>query len=323
MKNNLFLFITIFPIVLSAQFDPPAGQAGSKAIHKDDASFINWATGSTVTRGPQNIAVNNSALANVGTNTNATGKAENSVVSLGDGGSSILTFEKPITNGTGADFAVFENSFNDTFLELAFVEASSDGVNYFRFPATSNTPADTQVGSFGSVDATKINNLAGKYKALYGTPFDITDLPDSPLLNKNAITHIKVIDVIGTINTTYATYDSVGNIVNDPYPTAFGSGGFDLDAVGVINELNILGTQNVNANKISIYPNPASDYIFIKNIKNPATINLYDGNGKLVKTSKISENQRLEIRDLPVGTYFAQIIYNNQIKESLKIIKSK
>ena len=35
------------------------------------------------------------------------------VVSLGRGGSIILTFDPPVENGEGWDFAVFENSFND------------------------------------------------------------------------------------------------------------------------------------------------------------------------------------------------------------------
>ena len=57
------------------------------------------------------------------------------VVSLGDGGSITLTFAHPLSDGTGPDLAVFENAFNDTFLELAFVEVSSDGANFVRFPA--------------------------------------------------------------------------------------------------------------------------------------------------------------------------------------------
>jgi hypothetical protein len=115
-------------------------------------------------------------------------------------GSAILTFQNPISNGTGFDFAIFENSFNDVFLELAFVEVSSDGVNYIRFPATSNTQTTTQIGPFDNTgDATKLNNLSGKYRAQYGTPFDLQELTGNPLLNINAITHIKIIDVVGSI----------------------------------------------------------------------------------------------------------------------------
>ena len=81
-------------------------------------------------------------------------------MSLGDGGVAILTFKYPIKNETGNDFAVFENSFNDTFLELAFVEVSSDGIHYFRFPAVSNTQDTLQMGNDASIDARHLNNLA-------------------------------------------------------------------------------------------------------------------------------------------------------------------
>jgi hypothetical protein len=198
---------------------------------------VAWATGATVVQGPQNITNPNGPFANVGSAEAATGAPDGSgIVSLGDGGNAILTFAQPIANGAGFDFAVFENSFSDTFLELAFVEVSSDGVNFFRFPAHSETQTATQVDGFGNIDCRFINNLAGKYRANFGTPFDLSDIPDNPLLNKDRITHVKVIDVIGTIDPQYASRDSFGNIVNDPYPTPFGSCGFDLDAVGVINQ---------------------------------------------------------------------------------------
>jgi hypothetical protein len=62
------------------------------------------------------------------------------------------------------------------YLELAFVEVSSDGINYFRFPATSLTPTDNQVSNTAYMNAANINNLAGKYIGGYGTPFDLDEL---------------------------------------------------------------------------------------------------------------------------------------------------
>ena len=214
-----------------------AGTAGSSAIHYTDPSFIDWATGCEVTRGYQSIAAK-TAYATYGTASDAIGTADNAIVSLGDAGSAVLTFDKAVTNGLGYDFAVFENSFSSTFLELAFVEVSSDGTNYFRFDAVSETPTTTQVGSFGNVDPTCLNNLAGKYQAYYGTPFDLGELAGkSPLLDVNSVTHVRIVDAVGSITSDYCTYDSRGNIVNDPWPTAFASGGFDLDAVGVIHQV--------------------------------------------------------------------------------------
>ncbi len=239
IKITLVL-VTLCGTVLAGPYAPAAGQAGSTAIHKDSASLLSWATGVEVTRGPVDITDLSKGYASYGTANNALGKAEGTstgVVSLGDGGMATLTFDKAITNGPGSDFAVFENGFGDTFLEIGFVEVSSDGSNFFRFDAVSLTPTETQVGGFGALDTTNLHNFAGKYRQGYGTPFDLDELADIAGLDVDNITHVRVIDVIGTIDDNYATYDSLGNKVNDPYSTPFSSGGFDLDAIGVINEV--------------------------------------------------------------------------------------
>ncbi|QQE10229.1 PEP-CTERM sorting domain-containing protein [Planctomycetota bacterium] len=226
--------------VYAGDFDPAAGQSGSLAIHMDDTAFVAWATDIELQRGPVDITNASSALANYGSPDMALGKATGSsydVVSLGDSGSATLTFNKPITNGQGADFAIFENSFSDTFLEFAFVEVSSDGANFFRFDSISQTQTDTQINGFGITDPTNIYNLAGKYKQGFGTSFDLDQLLNNDGLDVNAITHVKVIDVVGSIDEAYGSKDSLGNMINDPFTTPFSSSGFDLDAVGVINQL--------------------------------------------------------------------------------------
>ena len=223
------------------------GQPGSTAIAGSDPAFVEWATGwSDLTRGYQNISNTSAGFVNFGAATNALGPADAtldapySVVTLGDGGSITLTFDHPIVNGPGNDFAVFENAVTDTFLELGFVEVSSDGVNFFRFNAVSLTQTNSQIPSFGSVDTTSIRNLAGKYRAGYGTPFDLDELRGiSPQLNVNHIVAVRVKDVVGSINPSYGTTDSLGNLINDPWSTPFPTGGFDLDAIGVLNRLNL------------------------------------------------------------------------------------
>ena len=55
------------------------------------------------------------------------------VVSLGDGGEAVLYFNPPIKNGSGADFAIFENGFQDHYMEFGFVEVSSNGLDFFDF----------------------------------------------------------------------------------------------------------------------------------------------------------------------------------------------
>jgi len=219
-----------------------AGPFPSSGISSSDPRFVGFATGvSSLVRGPQDISDPASPPASFGVAGNALGAPDGGFgfVSLGDGGQITLTFGAPIFNGPGPDFAVFENGFavsGRVFAELAFVEVSSNGVDFFRFPSVSLTQTTTQIGSFDTLDPSDIHNLAGQFPAPEGTPFDLQDLVGvSPLLDAGAITHVRIIDVVGALDSRLRTLDSLGNPVNDPFPTPFASGSFDLDAVGAIN----------------------------------------------------------------------------------------
>lgn len=211
---------------LAGYYAPAAGQAGSTAIYMNDAAFVGWATGW------EDYNVGSNVDAGWRTPDKALGKAIGSsydIVCLGRGGSITMTFADPIANGSGDDFAVFENSFNDTFLELAYVEVSSNGTDFFRFANDSQTAS--AVGGFGAVDPTNIGGLGSKYRQGYGTPFDLASLAGvSPLLDLNNIGYVRLVDIVG--DGTY--FDTSGDVIYDPYPTV-GSAGFDLDAVGVLN----------------------------------------------------------------------------------------
>lgn len=246
MRLSCVLALCIAGLSVYAQdgpFAPAAGQPGSTAVHKDSSVFQSWATGIQVQRGLINIADpsvtdNGSNRASYGYPSFALGKAAGSsvnAVSLGDAGVATLTFDRPIVNGEGYDFAIFENSFSDTYLELGFVEVSSDGERFVRFPAISRTQDTVQVGGFGQLDPTNVYNFAGKYRQGYGTPFDLDELKDSAGIDLNHVRFVRIVDVVGNIDPQYASYDAEGNIVNDPWSNPFASGGFDLEAVGLIH----------------------------------------------------------------------------------------
>ena len=143
------------------------------------------------------------------------------------------------------------------------------------------------------MNARYINNLAGKYIGGYGTPFDLQELDSISGLDINNITHVRVIDVIGSIG-EHASLDQTGRKINDPYPSAFATGGFDLDAVGVIHQKATSVNSLVDNIGLSIYPNPVTD-----------KLTLTDITGKVLLQQHISSTyNELNVSQYTQGIYY-------------------
>lgn len=206
------------------------------------------------------------------------------IVSLGDlsreqisqgvpPGQITLSFSEPIRQGRGYDFVVFENGFvssanwghgsvaGQMFAELAYVDVSSNGQDFVRFPAVSLTtePVDFL---FGTIDVSKVYNLAGKHPNSYGTctgtPFDLQELTHDPkvvsdLVDINDIRYVRIVDIPGSGDfydeavmhidpNTRPAWDYYANNhpIYDTWDTSsvplHPSGGFDLEAIGVLKE---------------------------------------------------------------------------------------
>jgi hypothetical protein len=172
------------------------------------------------------------------------------VHSLGIGGDLTLGFAVPIADGPGADFLVGENpffvvnTFFGTFAEVMFVEVSSDGVHWCRFPSRYFGPV-AQQGAFGSQTVGAYSNLAGQHPVFATVPgsdpqdvceaggdaFDLADIAGDPmvvggLVDLQAITQVRLVDVqSGTAR------DSKNAPIFDP-----GAGSADVDHVTVIHQ---------------------------------------------------------------------------------------
>ncbi len=173
-----------------------------------------------------------------------------------------------IRDGNGYDFVVFENGFcvigNRYFCELGYAEVSSDGVAFARFPSVSLTSG---LVGFGTVDITNICNLAGKHPnnsmQCTGTPFDLNDLANEPnVLNGsvdlNDIVYVQIVDIPGSGDfkdeaTQYVDpcswpdwdYYDADHPIYDAWLT-WGSGGFDLEAIGVLHPQQYRGDVNLD-----------------------------------------------------------------------------
>lgn len=306
--NRIYWIALLFSFNSLAQsFAPAPDVQGTTAIFKDSSIIVNWANGVTVQRGPMDIAIPSNGQVSYGMDYYALGYADDYPVSLGDGGVAVVTFPYFIENGSGPDFAVFENGFIDNYMELAFVEVSSDGINFYRFESICEIPTDTQLSNTSTSDCRYVHNLAGKYRVNYGTPFDLEELNGLPGLDINMISHVRIVDVVGSIDSLYASLDSQNNIINDPYPTPFESGGFDLDAVAVIHQ-SIYGGLDENKLEIKVFPNPVQSTLFIDMPDNQIeSILITDMNGRQFFRSKSIINSKIDISLLSKGTYLIHV----------------
>jgi len=182
-----------------------------------------------------------------------------------------------IHNGRGYDFAVFENTFlsqvttekgslqGQMLAELAYVEISTNGRDFARFPCVSLTSGP--VGAYGTIETSDLHNLAGKHPnaggTCTGTPFDLQDLADHPLVvsgavDLNDIRYVRLVDVPGrgtcydeaTTVTAPGTWPkwarySANHPIYDMWPS-WGSGGFDLEAIGVLYEQELAADINLD-----------------------------------------------------------------------------
>ena len=322
MRNILLAICVLLSVSIQAQ-----NLSNPLAMHKDSSAFVGWATSAEIVRGYVNISDTTLTYTQSGTTSNhaffgsipnCLGKANGQFISLGDGGYITLQFDSPIVNGNGHDFAVFENALipntipnqdSIVFFELAFVEVSSNGVDFVRFPAVSHVQTDVQMGNGDYDDCHLLTNFAGAFPVFYGYPFDLEELANEPNLDVNNITHVRLVDVVGSIDPQYGTYDSEGNIINDPYPTPYYTCGFDLDAVGVIHSLNSV-QENISV-EANVYPNPASDFVNLSADKD-FSVEIYNVMGqKVLCSSEKSTSFAMDISEFKSGIYFVAFVFDD------------
>jgi membrane protease subunit (stomatin/prohibitin family) len=79
-----------------------------------------------------------------------------------------------------------------------------------------------------------------------------------------------------------------------------------------------MSIENQEANSITIYPNPAEQFIKIDGIDKAANVGLFNIAGQRVKSFSVQKNgELLNIGELKAGLYFVQI---NEAK-AIKFIK--
>lgn len=77
---------------------------------------------------------------------------------------------------------------------------------------------------------------------------------------------------------------------------------------------NPLSIENTEYNAIKIYPNPATEIINIKKLKNVESYKIYNLLGSQISNGTISENGQIDIKNLSKGLYFLKFSNGSTIK---------
>jgi hypothetical protein len=126
--------------------------------------------------------------------------------------------------------------------------------------------------------------------------------------------------VVGSVNKQYAKRDSYNNMINDPWPTPFPNGGFDLDAIGVIHQNTSVGLKENNLDdNLYLYPNPINkgEKLLLSTSKDILFVSVYNFSGQKILSTK--ENF-ISTSELTEGIYFIEVnSVNNSITKKLLI----
>lgn len=173
------------------------------------------------------------------------------VTSLGVGGSLTLSFGTAIVDGPGADLLVFENGFYDlaftgVHTEAAWVEVSTNGATFARFPAAYAGPAGP-LDPFGTVHKGSYAGLAGGRPVLAnvltnsvppldptragGTALDLAELAQHPAVLSGAV-DLSDVRFVRLVDVKDGELDAHGVPIHD---NSGPGGSADIDAVAVLN----------------------------------------------------------------------------------------
>ncbi|MGE6395916.1 T9SS type A sorting domain-containing protein [Chryseobacterium scophthalmum] len=130
---------------------------------------------------------------------------------------------------------------------------------------------------------------------------------------------------VGTIaNTTYAYYDNLHKApllsTTNAVITVQGTPQ-NTNIAQALNETFLAVSDLKLKEKLSIYPNPAQDFIQLKgNTSKDSKIKIYGLDGKLVKTTDVKSG-KIEVSELPPAAYFIEVSDSKTTKETTKFIK--
>ena len=200
--------------------------------------------------------------------------------------------------------------------ETTYNNIKNNGETQFEHVVKKMVPSDigTPISNLGATQQVTLN-LQHIFQGNYRLPFDASNPINHTIEHSvedfsNLMVAVWIQDAVTkeVHQSTYATlssftpvtYDCINEACVDP-----GTGNGQYTNLTSCESICISTSVEENSKTIQlIYPNPATDKIYISNLKEDNTlIKIYDINGRLVLENKISNNQYLNISNISKGIY--------------------
>ncbi|WP_454045588.1 T9SS type A sorting domain-containing protein [Chryseobacterium sp. Marseille-Q8038] len=227
-------------------------------------------------------------------------------------GSSALKIVKENTYGTQTDpviggFYNLSAPLANTNFSVSFdINISQLNGSDFGFQAINSIDDQFVVRlDFEKTGLVKILNLASGIQELISTPS--TWLPNTWYRLKVVGSATEIRYYLNNVLIYTGTAASSLNINQLRFVHNNSLGSAYIDNIKINSELWVMSVKDSKATskEISLYPNPATDFITVNSAAKVKNIQLYDETGKLIKTEV--NNNKIEVKGLPAGVYMVNI----------------
>lgn len=146
-----------------------------------------------------------------------------------------------------------------------------------------------------------------------GIPF--AQVRDITYENIQGLTNVKTFHMIAQDEFEFEIYEGIGS--------SFGpiTMSFMYDAGWELNFYGILSNKEFNLASTKVYPNPFTNQIQIDSAKNIKQLQIFDLTGKLIQSKTSLNELNAQLPGLNSGVYILTITYQNNTKESVKLMK--
>jgi Secretion system C-terminal sorting domain len=213
----------------------------------------------------------------------------------------------PVDNGDNVTETIsgITTTFTGTS-SASFVDGFGFGGSSGNVIASSFDGSETTTSvSFNFSEAVDVTSILALESTLSNIDFTFT-----PTGGSNSPVVASLVGGIATVTLNWTGVTSF--VVSSPSATFMA---FD----NLIVTSSTLSTDNFAFDSIKIYPNPVTDFLNLKNIKNLKSSKIYNSLGQLVFESKENE---IDLRNLNKGLYFVKISMSDDKSINKKIIKN-